>query len=84
MCDYLTCVFLIILTSPGNAALCVQPPDETLDDTSPLVLPTIQQPAMHEQTPQISTLLQQHQHQHNQCPPHFVQIPDVEMVRISA
>ncbi|XP_077262777.1 frizzled-4-like [Temnothorax americanus] len=64
----------------GNT-LCVQPPDETLDDTSSPILPTVQQqwPAMHERPPQISTRIQQQQ-QHHQCPPHFVQIPDMEMI----
>lgn len=59
----------------GNT-LCVQPPDEMLDDTSSPVLPTVQQqwPVMHERPPQIST------QQHHQCPPHFVQIPDMEMI----
>jgi len=62
----------------------VQPPDEMLDDTSPPILPTVQQqwPMMYEpqsSPPQIFTKLQQH----HQCPPHFVQIPDTEMVRIS-
>ncbi|EZA62645.1 Frizzled-10-A [Ooceraea biroi] len=59
----------------GNT-LCVQPPDETLDDTSP---PTIQQqwPVMHEQSVQTFTRQQQ---QHHQCPPHFVEIPDTETV----
>ncbi|XP_070148948.1 frizzled-4-like isoform X1 [Polyergus mexicanus] len=60
----------------GNT-LCVQPPDETLDDIKSPALPTIQQqwPAMHEQPLQTSTQIQQQQHQ---CPPHFVQIPDIE------
>lgn len=67
----------------GNT-LCVQPPDETLDDTSSPILPTVQQqwPVMHERPPQISTRMQQPQ-QHHQCPPHFVQIPNMEMVRTS-
>ncbi|XP_070510450.1 frizzled-10-A-like [Cardiocondyla obscurior] len=62
----------------GNT-LCVQPPDEALDDTSSPILPTVQQqwPMIHERPPQISTRMQQ---QHHQCPPHFVQIPDTEMI----
>lgn len=58
----------------------MQPPDETLDDAKSSVLPTVQWPAMYEQPMQTSTRIQQ-QHQ---CPPHFVQISDVETVRISA
>lgn len=59
----------------------MQPPDETLDDIKLPALPTIQQqwPATHEQSLQTSTQIQQQQHQ---CPPHFVQIPDIETVRI--
>lgn len=60
----------------GNT-LCVQPPDETLDDAKSSALPTVQWPAMHEQPLQTSTRIQQQQHQ---CPPHFVQIPDVETI----
>lgn len=59
----------------------MQPPDETLDDAKSSALPTVQWPAMHEQPLQTSTRIQQQQHQ---CPPHFVQIPDIETVRISA
>ncbi|KAL6259982.1 hypothetical protein P5V15_009890 [Pogonomyrmex californicus] len=60
--------------------LCVQPPDEIIDDISPPILPTILQqwPVMHERPPQISTRIQQ-QH-HHQCPSHFVQISDMEMI----
>ncbi|KAG5322906.1 FZ10B protein, partial [Pseudoatta argentina] len=65
----------------GNT-LCVQPPDETLDNTSSPTLPTVQQqwPVMYERPPlQISIRLQQQQ-QHYQCPPHFVQISEMEMI----
>ncbi|XP_018047237.1 PREDICTED: frizzled-10-B-like, partial [Atta colombica] len=64
----------------GNT-LCVQPPDETLDNISSPTLPTVQQqwPVMYERSPQISIRLQQQQ-QHYQCPPHFVQISEMEMI----
>ncbi|XP_032690048.1 frizzled-9-like [Odontomachus brunneus] len=60
--------------------LCVKSPDDTLDDTSLPVLPSVQQqwPIVHEQPLQIST--QEQQQHHHQCPPPFVQIPEVNTI----
>lgn len=58
----------------GNT-LCVQPPEETLSDA----VPSVQQqwPTQEQIQPvQTSTGLQNH----HQCPPHFVQTPDVQTV----
>lgn len=72
-------VLYMVLYTVGNT-LCVQPPDEALGDTGPPILPTIQQQWLasgHEQPVQTSFTRQQH---HHQCPPHFVEISDVETV----
>ncbi|KAI4482154.1 hypothetical protein M0802_013792 [Mischocyttarus mexicanus] len=61
----------------GNT-LCVQPPEETLSDAVPSVQqqwPTPEQI----QPAQTSTGLQDH-HNHHQCPPHFVETPDVQTI----
>ncbi|XP_046837353.1 frizzled-9-like isoform X1 [Vespa crabro] len=60
----------------GNT-LCVQPPEETL--LSEAAVPSVQQqwPTQEQIQPvQTSTGLQNH----HQCPPHFVQTPDVQMI----
>jgi len=76
---WLTKKYIQLLIQPfycitGNT-LCVQPPDETLNDINPPIAATVQQwSGVHEQSGH-----KQQQH-HHQCPPYFVEIPDTEMV----
>ncbi|XP_066603096.1 frizzled-9-like isoform X2 [Prorops nasuta] len=58
----------------GNT-LCVQPPDETLPDV-PAVPPLQQTWPTQEQSQSISSQTKEH----HQCPPHFVQIPNMATV----